>query len=353
VSIVVPVFNRARELAECLAALAGQRDIACEIVVVDDGSTDDSAAVAESFGARVVRLARRSGAAHARNEGVRNARAPIVLFIDSDVIAPPSVARHAHDVLAAHPEYGAVFGSYDAQPQASGVVSVFRNLLHHYTHQVGDREAVTFWAGCGAIRKAAFEAVGGFDSVWEGIEDIELGYRLRDGGGRILLDSELQVTHTKRWTVGSMLVTDFRYRATMWSRLILARGAAPDTLNVRTEQRISVALTAVVLSSLVLALAAPVYLAVALAAWAPIVWINRSFYAYLADCRGLGTALSALPLHLLYFASAGLGFARAWAEHALERRAARAASVAEMSAAAAATMSAERAAEMRAEGREP
>ena len=58
------------------------------------------------------------------------------------------------------------------------MVSQYRNLLHHFVHQHGHAEASTFWAGCGAIRRAAFDAVGGFDAARfprPSIEDIELG----------------------------------------------------------------------------------------------------------------------------------------------------------------------------------
>jgi GT2 family glycosyltransferase len=324
VSAIVPVYNRAAELAQCLAALRGQRGVAMEVVVVDDGSTDDSADVAASLSDRVIRLPRRSGAAVARNEGVRNACADVLLFIDSDVLVAPGTARHALDALAKNPDYDAVFGSYDAVPRADGIVSVFRNLLHHYTHQTADREAVTFWAGCGAMRKSAFERIGGFDAAWEGIEDIELGYRLRDHGHRILLDRDMQVTHTKRWTFGSMVRTDFRARAIPWSRLILARGSAPDALNVRTSQRVSVALALVVALGLMLAPVRPAALWGAAAAWTAVAWLNRDFYAFLARTRGWLACAAGLPLHLTYLLTAGLGYVYARAERALSPAARRA-----------------------------
>ena len=76
-------------------------------------------------------------------------------------------------------------------PRLQGVVSQYRNLLHHFVHQHGNSEASTFWAGCGAIRRSVFEEMGGFDEQrfpTPSIEDIELGYRLRQAGHRILLD---------------------------------------------------------------------------------------------------------------------------------------------------------------------
>ena len=98
------------------------------------------------------------------------------------------------------PTLTAVFGSYDDAPAEPGVVSQFRNLLHHHVHQQGAGEATTFWAGLGAVRADAFRAAGGFDAErypLPSVEDIDLGTRLSRNGGRILLDPLIQGTHLK------------------------------------------------------------------------------------------------------------------------------------------------------------
>src|SRR5262249_50067799 len=159
-----------------------------EIVVVDDASTDDSSTVASRLGARVFRLPANAGPAAARNHGARHASGDILFFVDADVVVGPDAIARVGAALGRHPATAAVFGSYDATPVDSGIVSRYKNLLHHYVHQSGAAEASTFWAGCGAIRRAAFEEVGGFDEARyrrPSIEDIELGYRLRRAGHRI------------------------------------------------------------------------------------------------------------------------------------------------------------------------
>src|SRR6185436_3746045 len=102
-------------------------------------------------------LAHNAGAAAARNAGASEAQATILLFVDADVaVAPGTVAR----LLAwfeTQPDLDAVFGSYDDRPARAGLVSQFRNLLHHYVHQHGNPEAATFWAGFGAVRRDAFD----------------------------------------------------------------------------------------------------------------------------------------------------------------------------------------------------
>src|SRR5215468_7618091 len=88
VSVVIPTFNRAHCIGRAIASVASQSYPNLEIIVVDDGSTDDTAAVLDGFGGRrplrVVRLARNAGAPTARNEGVRLARGAFVAFLDSD-----------------------------------------------------------------------------------------------------------------------------------------------------------------------------------------------------------------------------------------------------------------------------
>src|SRR5262249_27642353 len=139
-----------------------------ELIVVDDGSTDGSGALAESFGAVVVRSATALGPAAARNTGARTATAPLVFFLDADVAVHPETLQKAVARFDADPALAALFGSYDDSPSAPGLVSQFRNLLHHHVHQQGTfvneaRPARTFWTGCGAIRRQVFLDFGGFD----------------------------------------------------------------------------------------------------------------------------------------------------------------------------------------------
>src|SRR5437867_843258 len=87
ISVIVPAFNAARTIADCVRAL--QRQTVCsdqyEIIVVDDGSTDDTAQVAEVAGAQVIRQ-QNQGPAAARNTGVAAARGELVLFTDADCV---------------------------------------------------------------------------------------------------------------------------------------------------------------------------------------------------------------------------------------------------------------------------
>lgn len=315
VSIIVPVYNRSRDLRECLRALRTEAGVGtAEIIVVDDASTDDSAAVAASAGVRCERLATNSGPAVARNHGARVARGAVLFFVDSDVVVAPDALRRVAATLHRRPDVAAVIGSYNASPPAPGWVSQYRNLLHHFVHQTGSPEASTFWTGCGAIRRSAFEAVGGFDegAFARCFEDVELGYRLRRAGYRILLDKRLQVTHLKRWTLRSMIATDVFCRAVPWSRLILEHGRFPNDLNVRLDQRLSVALTGLGGACVLLGVLRAEFLALAALAVVGVVALNRDLFVFFSRVRGPLFACACVPLHLLYFTYSGASFLGVW-----------------------------------------
>lgn len=304
-SIIVPAYNAARDLPECLGALRAGAPADAELIVVDDASPDDTAAVAKAAGATALRLERNGGPGAARNAGVARAGGDLILFVDADVVVAPDAVGRVMRAFTEDPGLAALFGSYDDRPRAPGLVSRYRNLLHHFVHHEGRVEASTFWAGLGAVRRRVFLDVGGFDAARfprPSIEDIELGYRLRRAGHRIRLDPAVQGTHLKRWTLRSTVQVDVTRRAVPWARLILETPNAPADLNLRASQQLSAALAGLAVLGLVVAFFAPAPgLGVAAAALAVVALLNRRFYALLWRRGGLLLLAAGLPLHVLYF----------------------------------------------------
>jgi GT2 family glycosyltransferase len=315
ISIIVPAYNSSKELKECLGALKASFYSGLEIIVVDDASTDETPSVAALMGAYVLRLAKNSGPAAARNYGSRHAHGEILFFVDADVVVKPETVSHIVKFFEEHPDVAAVFGSYDAFPRAKGIVSQYRNLLHHFVHQNSHPEASTFWAGCGAIRRSVFEMIGCFDEKRfprSSIEDIELGYRLRQTGHRILLDKTLQGTHLKRWTLRSVIRTDILCRAIPWTRLIMESTHILNDLNLKWSQRLSGVL--VLLACLFLPLAAVRLESIAFSAIAllVVVFLNRGLYAFFLRKHGFLFTLACIPLHLLYYLYSILSYFYVW-----------------------------------------
>lgn len=316
VSVIIPAYNAAAAVGRCVAAIA-RAGPGCEILVVDDGSTDETAAAARAQGARVISADRNAGCSAARNLGVENARGGILFFVDADVVIAADAVERVAAALAPGTGFDAVFGSYDASPDDPGWVSQYRNLLHHHTHQIAHEPVTTFWCGCGAIRRSAFEAVGGFDASAfpaPSVEDIELGYRLIRAGYRIRFDKALQGTHLKRWTLASMVRTDLFARAIPWSRLIFSGRASPRGLNLRASQRLSVVCAVLLIPALALTAAGPVFALLPVLLLAAVVALNHSLFRLLHRRHGPAFALFCLALHLIHYGCGAAGYGWAWAE---------------------------------------
>jgi glycosyltransferase involved in cell wall biosynthesis len=245
IAVIIPVFNSSQLLSETLLAVLSGTRVPDELIVIDDRSDDDSAHTAERFGARVVRMPQNVGPAACRNYAALLAQSEILVFLDCDTCVHVDTIERMEGHLAADASLTAVIGSYDDTPRHPGICSQYRNLAHCYVHRSANRKALTFWSGCGAVRRAWFFEVDGFDERYRkpSIEDIELGYRMSDRGARILLDPEICVTHTKRWTVSSSIATDILNRGVPWMVLLLERRKMPDDLNLRRRHRVATVLT--------------------------------------------------------------------------------------------------------------
>jgi len=312
--VVVPVRNGGRSFEHCLKRLRDSVDSDFELIVVDDASVDDSAAVAHRAGAIVIRNSSPQGPAAARNLGARTARAPLIFFLDADVAVHPQSVSLAMARFQADPGLSALIGSYDDKPAAPGLVSQYRNLLHHFVHQQGQfendiRPAHTYWTGCGMIRRDVFLEFGGFDPRLyprPAIEDIELGYRLARAGHRIVLARDVLATHFKRWTLAEMVRTDIFRRGVPWMLLIKRTGTIETDLNVKAGQKACVALTGLAILG---ALASPFFHPAAFATGFSLLGImalNRDFFEFLTRRKGLAFASSAFPLQVLYYCSCGV-----------------------------------------------
>ena len=326
-SVVMPVHQGSGVLPQSLRALVAS-DLPrheWELIVVDDVSTDNSILLAAQYADVVVRLAGKPrGPAYARNRGFEASRGEILVFIDSDVCVHPETLGRFAAAFRGNLDIASIFGSYDASPPGAGVVSQFRNLMHHYVHTCNPGEAETFWAGCGAVRADVFADVGMFDE-WHysrpQIEDIELGRRLRLQGHRIVLDPAIQCTHLKRWTLSNMLSTDLKHRGTAWMWLLLKEGASASggSLNLRVVEKLCTALVGAAGVALAAALVMRnvLPLVIALLAFMGVVVLQRRFYDYLRRQRGIVFALQAIPIHILCYVVNGVSVFSGWLMHKL------------------------------------
>lgn len=314
-SVIVPAHNGEGTLDEVLVALRAStlpREH-LELIVVDDASSDRTAEIAARHADRVVSLGGAPrGPAFARNRGADVARGEILAFVDADVLVHRDALSRMWKALSDTPAVVAVFGSYDTEPRAPGLVSQYRNLLHHYVHSTSAGDADTFWAGLGAVRRSEFLLVDGFDEVGyprPQIEDIELGYRLRARGLRILLDPAIQGTHLKHWTLLGLVRSDVFDRGIPWVRLMLERRSVGEgTLNVEPRERglTVLAVAGVVVLPVALAARSVPLLAVGVACLLLVLAGNATLLWWFARVRSPWFAAGVVPLRLLYYLLNGL-----------------------------------------------
>lgn len=277
-AVVVPATDQPPTLGRCRAAIDRATEGPDEVVVVD-GPTELTVC-------------------EARNVGVRRSSSDIVVFVDSDVEVHPDAFALIRAAFEADPDLVAVHGSYDDAPADRGTVSVFRNLLHHHIHQTNAGPADTFWSGLGAVRRDAFDEVGGFDETryrHPSIEDIELGHRLWAAGHTMRLDPQIQGTHLKRWGLGSMIRTDFARRGVPWLVLQIQHRRMSTSLNCGWRHRLGALGCALALVALVLG--EPLVVAAGLVT---LLATNTAFHGLLVRELGVVRGVLGIGLHAVH-----------------------------------------------------
>jgi glycosyltransferase involved in cell wall biosynthesis len=190
-TVVVPTRGRAAYLEVTLDSLRRQRTrTSHELLVVDDGAADATAEVAERFGVRVIRHGQRRSLNAARNTGLREAAAPLVAFVDDDVLVPPGWLDALVNGAERHPEAEAFGGPIRARFEGHAPRGCGREDPPITTLELGpeDVDAEMVWGANFAVRRSAVERIGEFDESLDRAHGDEEDWllRLRAAGGRIV-----------------------------------------------------------------------------------------------------------------------------------------------------------------------
>jgi len=213
VSVILPVHNRADVLPRAIESVLGQELRDFELVVIDDGSTDGSAEVAELFGderIRLIRLDRNRGGNVARNEGIRAARAPLIAFLDSDDRYFPDKLAWTAAEFERRPKLELLVDSFiKVQPPGARKAEVVRR-----NPVIDEREQFRttlftrrLWKATPAItvkRQIAIEA-GLFDETLRRLQDFDFLIRVSEMANCASTDRVLWV---KYWDAGAISAQD-------------------------------------------------------------------------------------------------------------------------------------------------
>lgn len=206
VSVIVPAYNAAQTIGVCVEALHRQTVASdqYEILVVDDASTDDTAAVAEAAGACVIRLPHNQGRSQARNIGAQAARGAILLFTDADCEPTPTWMAHMLAPFQRDPTVMGVKGAYWTRQKA--VVARFTQLEleDKYDHMARQTSIAFIDTYSAAYRREPFHAHHGFDASlsYSMVEDQDLSFRLAAAGHHMVFAPEARVYHRHTPTLG-------------------------------------------------------------------------------------------------------------------------------------------------------
>lgn len=306
-SVIIPCHNAEKTLRRCLEAVFAQTSLPGEVIVVDDASSDASAAIAADFPCRTITVDPNRGPSAARNLGAATASGKVLFFLDSDIELRPDALRHAAQALESDPSAGLVQGVYAAEPMIDdGPVERYKTLFEHHwrTGQAG-RSDVTLFA-LTAIRTEAFEQTGGFDEDLRDGEDVEFGSRL-PAQWTVTTNPLIIGRHDDVDRLGAMLSEQWR-RSLRFAELIIRARRAPamgETTRTGAYGPVAVLATAAVIASAPLALWEPWL------AWLPLVFavvfaLASASLLRAASHTSIAWAATVFGLHLLYVATAGL-----------------------------------------------
>jgi cellulose synthase/poly-beta-1,6-N-acetylglucosamine synthase-like glycosyltransferase len=306
---VIPAYNSAPTLAQCLLALQHQTRAPDEIIVVDDGSTDETFQVAERIGADVIHQPRQ-GPAAARNRGAQHARGEVMLFTDADCEPSPEwVARMS--AAFADPPIIATKGSYRTRQRQ--LIARLIQLEYEFRYERMARFAqIDFVDSSSAgYRRAAFLRAGGFDTTFPmpSVEDIDLAFRLARQGCRMIFVRDAWVWHQHPVSLSKYLRRKAQYG--WWRARIYLRH--PDKIrgDTHTEPALKMqfALLALIFGSLAGALVGQPFLLL-IAALALIALVLTTFpFVRWAWSRDVAVALVWMPITLLRVLVQGAGLA--------------------------------------------
>jgi len=183
VSVVIPCYNAAKYLREAIESVLAQRyDGPLEVIVSDDGSTDDSYSIAESFGA-LVRLVRKPPGVQrttpaALNRGIRAATQPLVAILAADDVFLPGHLTALAEAMARRPELGLVYDSACIMSEDGGHVEVWHGLEEPPLTPDDLLLNCRFGAGSVMVRRCVFDRVGLFDETLKHSEDHDMWLRI-------------------------------------------------------------------------------------------------------------------------------------------------------------------------------
>ena len=212
-SIIVPTFNSEKTIDACLNALLNQsiRQHGCEIIVVDDGSSDNTLQITERYPVKIIKNNIKTGAYAARNRGIINASGNIIVFTDATCFPCFSWLSNLLSGFK-NIRVGCVGGQILSAPPHTIIQHFCADRKTHDMQKSLDREIPSFACGNVAIRREVFKRIGLFDQSLQSGGDGDFSFRVKlDGKYRIAFQPDACVYYNHRETLPALLGQAYKY----------------------------------------------------------------------------------------------------------------------------------------------
>lgn len=309
VSAIIPAYNARATLALCLEALfASETDIPYEVIVVDDGSKDDSAQIAAGFsGVRVISK-ENGGSASAKNHGAAHAEGDYFWFVDSDVVVFPDALQLLVETQRAQPDVDMVYGCYHTTPMNDAVVHHYKAMLDYAFYvprEYWDRVYYNGQSNNGTdfYTRRSFEAIGGFNAAIPGasVEREDCYLRFREAGFNSVVNPAIRTRHFQSdfWPLAK------NYIHRIHNTFVLLEGRESPFTYMRRLPILGTALSALAFPACLAAAAAlpewrPILAAGALLFFLAFILFSRDFFSESWRRKGMAMTLKFIPQHMFF-----------------------------------------------------
>jgi len=197
-SIIIPTHNSQDTIKSCLDAIFSSRNKDFELIVVDDGSTDETAKIVRNYPCHLISLKENKGPGYTKNTGANKASGQIFIFIDSDVLIKDDTLDIISKSFAEDGELVGVTGLLSLFCPHKNFFSQYKNLYMHYIFKQCQKYTDFFYGSIMAIKKEEFLP---FNETFKITDDTELGQRYKGLNKKITLVNRLEVTHLKKYSL--------------------------------------------------------------------------------------------------------------------------------------------------------
>ncbi|MFA6889046.1 MAG: glycosyltransferase family 2 protein [Candidatus Woesearchaeota archaeon] len=211
VTIIIPTYNNANYLDECLKRVIQQDYPNYEILVIDDCSTDDTEKIVKKYPVRYIKNKENSGASYTRNIGATLSKGKILVYLDSDVNIPShAVSSIVNNLIKKH-DVLMVMGTYSENTKDLNFVSDYKNLDLGFRFLQLDYKIPYLSSFFFAISKDVFKNTDGFSTSFKksSVEDVEFGWKICNGKKLTLQDRNVKIDHRKKYTIWNLLKSNY------------------------------------------------------------------------------------------------------------------------------------------------